>query len=159
MWKTVRDTRGDLLHPSYNTAAFFHNFFIIMMISKKSVGLLLVFFSLRIFPGQQQLNSFFHLKKRKNINDVGIINYKKERMHLPSSVWEWHCKRKVFSFFSAWLLLLFPGVGSGMAGHGRRAKDSIQGNWGIPGCRHGLCRCWRPAPSLRINSNHISRFN
>lgn len=99
MWKTVRDTRGDLLHPSYNTAAFFHNFFIIMMISKKSVGLLLVFFSLRIFPGQQQLNSFFHFKKRKNINDVGIINYKKERMHLPSSVWEWHCKRKVFSFF------------------------------------------------------------
>jgi hypothetical protein len=69
------------------------------MISKKSVGLLLVFFSLRIFPGQQQLNSFFHFKKRKNINDVGIINYKKERMHLPSSVWEWHCKRKVFSFF------------------------------------------------------------
>jgi hypothetical protein len=28
-----------------------------------------------------------------------------------------------------------------MAGHGRRAKDSIQGNWGIPGRQHGLCRC------------------
>lgn len=110
-----------------------------MMISKKSVGLLLVFFSLRIFPGQQQLNSFFLFsfkKKRKNINDVGIINYKKERM---ARICIYHpvsengtVKGKFFFFFSAWLLL-FPGVGSGMAGHGRRAKDFYPGQLGNSG--------------------------